>query len=53
MKKNVFLCLMVFIALLLFVGVATSENGDCGDNLTWDLNSAGVLTISGTGEIPK
>lgn len=27
------------------------KGGSCGDNLTWTLNSAGVLTISGTGEM--
>ena len=27
----------------------TVASGNCGDNLTWNLNSAGRLTISGTG----
>lgn len=27
-------------------------SGTCGDNLTWSLNSDGVLTISGTGAMP-
>jgi len=28
-------------------------NGTCGDNLTWTLTGSGVLTFSGTGEIPS
>ena len=27
------------------------DSGTCGDNLTWTLDSAGTLTISGTGEM--
>ncbi|MBQ7567126.1 MAG: leucine-rich repeat domain-containing protein [Oscillospiraceae bacterium] len=27
------------------------DSGACGDNLTWTLDNAGVLTISGTGEM--
>ena len=27
------------------------ESGVCGDNLTWELNGEGTLTISGTGEM--
>lgn len=28
---------------------ATGHSGTCGDNLTWNLNTAGTLTITGTG----
>lgn len=28
---------------------ATGHSGTCGDNLTWSLNTAGTLTITGTG----
>ncbi len=31
--------------------VAIVASGTCGANLTWTLNSAGVLTISGTGDM--
>ena len=27
------------------------SSGSCGDNLTWELNDEGVLTISGTGKM--
>ena len=29
--------------------LATAESGSCGNNVTWSLDSAGTLTISGTG----
>jgi len=29
----------------------TVASGTCGDNLTWELNSEGVLTIAGTGDM--
>ena len=32
-------------------GNSTVDSGTCGDNLTWTLDSAGTLTISGTGEM--
>ena len=31
------------------VAASTTFNGTCGDNLTWTLDNAGILTISGTG----
>ena len=33
------------------VAADTVANGNCGDNLTWTLDSEGTLTISGTGEM--
>lgn len=30
---------------------STSENNKCGDNLTWEFDENGTLTISGTGEM--
>ena len=27
------------------------DSGKCGDNLTWEIDSEGTLTISGTGEM--
>ena len=53
MKKR--LLLMLVLALLLTFGVtsaawaATVDSGECGDNLTWTLDSDGTLTISGNG----
>ncbi len=51
LKKTVFL--MTAILVLLAVLCAAAENsGTVGDQLTWQLDSSGVLTISGDGEIP-
>lgn len=53
MKKR--LLLMLVLALLLTFGAtsaawaATVDSGECGDNLTWTLDSDGTLTISGNG----
>lgn len=30
---------------------STATSGTCGDNLTWNLDSEGTLTISGTGDM--
>ena len=45
---------LVFLLALLPGGAlaaTTVASGDCGDNLTWTLDSDGVLTISGTGDM--
>lgn len=53
MKKR--LLLMLVLALLLALGIysaawaATVDSGECGDDLTWTLDSDGTLTISGNG----
>ena len=44
--------LTLFLALVASVGTIFAESGTFGDNLTWDLTD-GVLTISGTGEMPN
>ena len=36
---------------LIYVSAATASSGTCGDNLTWELDDEGNLTISGTGDI--
>jgi len=33
------------------VGDIVTASGKCGDNLTWELDTLGVLTISGTGDM--
>ena len=55
MKK---LLSVITMMILLVVVLATTVNaaeivdsGTCGENLTWTLDSAGVLTISGTGHM--
>lgn len=61
MKKRLLATLLcvAMLASLLTVGAAaagegeqvTLENGTCGDNLTWELDEYGTLTISGTGDM--
>lgn len=57
MKTKRLLTVLLTVALavvLLAVGVSAAEivdSGNCGDNLTWTLDSEGTLTISGTGTI--
>lgn len=52
-----FVALVLAGLLLLFCGAAWAEevtiidSGSCGANVTWQLDSAGVLTISGSGEM--
>lgn len=51
----------LFLALCIFVGMFTAlpmtasaaASGVCGDNLTWVLDDAGTLTISGTGDMQR
>jgi len=45
------LVLLVVCAALLPTDVRAAGSGTCGDNLTWTLDDAGVLTISGTGDM--
>ena len=58
MKTNRFkfsLLILVFCGICIFElksNAATFvSGGKCGNNLTWELNDEGVLTISGTGEM--
>ena len=56
MKKRF---LMVVLALVVLIGAltltasaaTTVDSGSCGENVTWVLDSDGVLTISGTGKM--
>jgi len=44
------ICLLLVLLLVpAEVGATTVDSGTCGDNLTWTLDDAGTLTISGTG----
>ena len=47
------LCLCMLLTLLPVNALAaeTVSSGSCGSNLTWELDSDGTLTISGTGEM--
>ena len=42
---------LLFFILLLTCSVAFAAGGKCGENVKWDLNKKGVLTISGTGDM--
>ena len=53
-EKNI--CLLLSLCLCLVMAVpalaaGTVASGSCGGNLTWTLDNAGTLTISGTGEM--
>ena len=47
------LCLCILLTLLPVSAMAaeTVSSGSCGDNLTWELDAEGTLTISGTGDM--
>ena len=55
MKRTVtLLALLAALCCLLTVSAAAADaptSGTCGENLTWTLDGAGTLTISGTGEM--
>ena len=66
MKKGLLCFLTVLMALFLTTTVVLAEettgentsnspeivdSGSCGENVTWELDSEGKLTISGTGEM--
>ena len=41
----------LFISLLTLTSINASEQGICGDSLTWTLKADGTLVISGTGDM--
>lgn len=57
MKRRILslLTLVCMVTVLLPTNItvfaSTVESGTCGDNLTWTLDDAGTLTISGTGDM--
>ena len=44
------LCLLM-AALAVCVSAETVKSGSCGENITWTLDDAGTLTLTGTGEM--
>ena len=58
MERSLEMLLAVLQVMLLLAAVPARaaddvvDSGSCGDNLTWTLDSAGTLTISGTGDMP-
>jgi hypothetical protein len=57
MKRRIILLSCLIASLLLFFDCITAsaativESGSCGDNVTYTLDSDGLLTISGTGDM--
>ena len=47
--KKCWLLLSLLCLVLVFPCFAVASSGACGDNLSWTLNSEGVLTITGSG----
>ena len=41
----------LILSLLSCVGAMAASSGTCGDNITWSLDDAGVLTLTGTGNM--
>lgn len=54
-KLSLLLALCLLISLLPAAASAATviDSGTCGENLTWTLDSDGLLTISGTGDMVK
>ncbi len=58
-RKSLVITIVVILSIIMSIGLfgvtASAEeitaSGTCGDNLTWVLDSEGVLTISGSGEM--
>ena len=57
MKKKFLSCLLVLCMMFSLLSITTVfasgivDSGTCGEKLTWSLDSDGVLTISGTGDM--
>ncbi len=53
MKRKVFSLILVLSLLAVLIPCTASaeiiDSGTCGENLTWTLDDAGTLTISGSG----
>ena len=53
MKKTFVIAIIgLFLMMLpLMAGAEIVDSGTCGDNLTWEIDNEGLLTISGFGEM--
>lgn len=56
MNKKKFISIILMMTILLsflpiIANASTIANGTCGDNVIWELDSNGTLTISGTGDM--
>ncbi|MBE6665416.1 MAG: leucine-rich repeat domain-containing protein [Ruminococcaceae bacterium] len=54
MRRLILILTMTALMISLFVPfVSAAEiSGTCGNNLTWTLSETGILTVSGTGDMP-
>ncbi len=43
--------IMMFVSFAPIVNAAVVDSGKCGDKVNWELDDAGILTISGTGDM--
>jgi len=50
--ENKFLC-VVFLMALANAVMVSAENGQCGPDITWELDENGLLTLTGTGDMPS
>lgn len=51
MKKLIITFLLAIFVLSCTAFASVVDSGECGDNLTWTLDDAGTLTISGEGDM--
>ena len=54
-RLTIMMCMLLLTVLALTAAVSaeTVASGTCGDNLTWTLDGAGTLTVSGTGDMDE
>ncbi len=58
-RKSLVITIVVILSIIMSIGLfgvtasaaEITASGTCGDNLTWTLDSEGLLTISGSGEM--
>lgn len=51
MRNKLVLALSILLLVFCLAVVSHAESGKCGENLTWELDASGTLTISGEGEM--
>ena len=57
MKRTIMVTVLLTLLALMLCGSAIAEevtivdSGTCGENLTWELDSEGTLTIDGAGKM--
>ena len=52
MKKSLVVLLILCIGLLFIAVSAVAESGTCGNKIQWALDEDGVLTLTGSGDMP-